>query len=201
MSNEMSLSREHLALVCAQYGRLRSSNPILQQLPTNPLWIRWRYLPWQRFRCYGEAQDSVLGATISINPLAFEPSWEIVLAGIIHHEMIHVLMPDEGHNQVFADAERSWSEYEAFRSALQIFREEAERLALDRSIVHIYHCKVCEITIRIDRILPIGTACKHCCIKDNQGKHSHLFSLIYEGREGNNHGQKTKRSTEASNPR
>ncbi len=189
MNNPMNLSREHLAMVCSHYGRLRSINPILSELPTNPLWIRWRYLPWNRWRCYGEAEDSRLGATVSINPLAFDEGWDIVLSGIIHHEMIHLLMPDEGHNQVFGDAERSWCDYSAFRSALQLFREEAERFALDRSIVHVYHCRSCDLTIHIDRILPIGTACKHCCISDNRGKHSHLFSLIYEGRQGKDHGQ------------
>lgn len=182
------LSSDHLARVCSIYGYLRQANPSLRDLPANPLWIRWRYLPYERWKCYGVAQDSRLGVMVSINPLAFEEGWDLTLTGIINHELCHCMYPDIGHMDPFKDHEKGWEQYHAFRLELEMFREHARRIALDRSIIHIYYCDRCDTHIHLDRLLPAGTACKMCCIRVTKGQHSPLFALKYVGREGNCHG-------------
>ncbi len=179
-----SLTPDHLNRCCGIYTHLRSVNPHLSDLPENPLWIRWRYLPHNRWRCYGQAQDSVYGVKLSINPHAFDEGWDIVLIGIINHEMVHLLHPDIGHEEPFAEYEMGWDGYSEFRKELEIFRNYAERLAYDRTIVHVYCCSSCGSKIRTDRILPRGSSCKACCKRYNRGKISPHYSLIYEGREG-----------------
>lgn len=182
------LNHEHLRIVCAIYERLRIENPILEELPPNPLWIRWWYLPHTRWRCYGRAEDSVLGCKISINPFAFEAGWEIVLEGIINHEMCHILRPDLGHEDPFMDLERGWPRFDDFQIALHEFRTLAERLARDRSLIHTYRCPTCDKLIRTDRVLPKGSGCKECTKRYNRGRVSPHYALIYVGTEGLDHG-------------
>lgn len=175
-----ALSNEHLIIVSSIYGHLRSDNPHLNSLPSNPLWIRWRYLPVNRWRCYGEAQDSEQGITISINPLAFEGDWHIVLEGIINHELVHCLMPHEGHNQTFHIAEAGWSKLASFKERLALFREYVKQ-SISGSVRFNYQCSTCSISISVDRLLPKGTACRVCCSEKNRGRHSDQFSLTYIG--------------------
>lgn len=179
-----SLDLDHLNRCCRIYGELREANPHLADLPANPLWIRWRYLPHTRWRCYGQAQESRFGAILSINPHAFDDGWDVVLTGIINHEMVHLLHPDIGHHDPFKEYEMGWDGYREFRIELERFRSYAEELAYNRTIVHVYKCPSCDRRMRTDRILPRGSSCKHCCKKYNRGKISPHYSLIYEGREG-----------------
>ena len=186
----MNLNREHLALACAAYGRIRAENPLLtESLPPNPLWIRWHYLPWNRWKCYGEARECDHGPIVAINPMAFERGWDIVLEGIVNHELVHLLIPEVGHHDPFSELESAWPRHDEFRLALEKFRKKAEMLAIDRTIVHEYKCPECEQIIRVDRILPRGTACKMCCIKVSRGHHNPQFELIYVGRTRLGHGR------------
>lgn len=175
-----SLSSDELVLVSAIYGRLRAENPHLAGLPTNPLWIRWLHLPAERWRCDGEAQDSAQGITISINPYAFEPQWRLVLEGIINHELVHCLMPSEGHNQNFHLAEAGWHGLSDFRIMLTDFREYVKASIAGKNRFN-YRCSECSIEISVDRLLPKGTACRVCCSTKNRGKHSPDFELTYVG--------------------
>jgi predicted SprT family Zn-dependent metalloprotease len=175
-----ALSNEHLIIVSSIYGQLRSENPHLKGLPSNPLWIRWRYLPVNRWRCYGEAQDSAQGITISINPLAFESGWQLVLVGIINHELVHCLMPHEGHNSVFNLAESGWERLADFRERLAEFRGYVKSTIQGRARFN-YQCSTCGIDISVDRLLPKGTACRVCCSTKNRGRHSDSFALTYIG--------------------
>lgn len=175
-----ALNNEHLIIVSSIYGHLRSENPHLKGLPTNPLWIRWRYLPVNRWRCYGEAQDSEQGITISINPLAFEGEWQLVLEGIINHELVHCLMPHEGHNQTFHIAEAGWDRLSEFTIQLARFREYVKS-TIQGSARFKYHCEHCLLDISVDRLLPKGTACRICCSTKNRGRHSDAFALTYTG--------------------
>ena len=184
------LSVEHLRRVVAIYKGLRIDNPLLSDLPENPMWIRWRYLKSNRWRCYGTAEDSRLGVKISINPFAFEEGWDLVLVGIINHEMCHVLRPDLGHEPPFHDLESGWDKLADFQVALQEFRSFAERLAHDRTLVHTYECPQCWKKISTDRILPKGSGCKQCAMKKNRGRVSPHYALIYVGTEGINHGNR-----------
>lgn len=176
-----ALTNEHLALVSSIYGHLRMTNPHLKGLPSNPLWIRWLYLPVDRWRCYGEAQDSEQGITISINPLAFESEWSLVLQGIINHELVHCLMPQEGHNQVFHLAEAGWEHLNEFRMMLEQFREFV-RDAIHSKHRFNYECPSCGIAISLDKFLPKGSACRVCCTTKNRGNHSIEFELRYRGK-------------------
>ena len=186
--NDDHLSSEHLSQVCRIYEHLRIANPCLVDLPKNPLWIRWRYLPYDRWRCYGQAQKSDIGVMLSINPHAFDEGWDNVLVGIINHEMVHLLRPDLGHEEPFKEYEMGWNGYRAWRIDLEQFRSHAERQSYYRTIVHTYRCDKCKRVMKTDQILPPGSACKHCCQEYNRGKISPHYSLIYVGREGLDNG-------------
>jgi predicted SprT family Zn-dependent metalloprotease len=175
-----ALTNEHLVLVSSIYGHLRSDNPHLNSLPINPLWIRWRYLPVDRWRCFGEAQDSEQGITISINPLAFGDEWLLVLQGIINHELVHCLMPHEGHNQAFHIAEAGWEQVAEFKSQLAVFRDYVKETIQGRNRFD-YECSSCSIRISVDRFLPSGSACRVCCSTKNRGQHTKSFELTYLG--------------------
>ena len=194
VSNE-HLSPEHLSRVCLIYEVLCESNPSLSDLPKNPLWIRWRYLPYDRWRCYGEAQESDIGPMLSINPHAFDDGWADVLVGIINHEMVHLAHPYLGHEDPFKDYEMGWPGYRAWRVSLEQFRSHTEREAYYRTIVHVYSCPSCERVVKTDQELPPGSACKHCCMEHNRGNISPHYSLIYVGREGLDNGGNTDTQT------
>jgi len=195
----MSLNREHLALACTLYGGLRRQNPFLADLPENPLWVKWRYLPLDRWRCYGEAQKTKHGLVIAINPVAFEEGWVFILEGIINHEMVHLLIPEHGHDSTFEEYESGWEHLLDFRDCLRVFRDESERLAVDRTIVHIYKCPECSIEIKTDRMLPQGTACKLCCMAYGRGRHDSSFALKYVGRTRFGHGRQRDPDPEEAN--
>jgi len=176
-----ALSNEHLIIASSIYGRLRSLNPFLKGLPSNPLWIRWRYLPVERWRCYGEAQDSAQGITISINPLAFEDEWRLVLEGIINHELVHCMIPHEGHNQRFKKAERGWEQIDDFTQALADFREFVKESIHSKHRFN-YECPECRVSISVDKFLPKGSACRLCCTTKNRGRHAVRYELTYLGK-------------------
>jgi predicted SprT family Zn-dependent metalloprotease len=181
------LGVEHLLRVQALYRELVQERPeIFDGLPEKPSsWLRWRYLNKNTFRTFATAEYDP--DTIGINPEAFNWENEILLKGLIHHELIHfVLGYSLGHNELFYLIQSDWHRYPEYEKERQKF---SEHLHQTKKTYH-YQCPNCDVQIIRARKMRKHSACSVCCEKFNNGEWSDSFTLITVGEAGRVHGDK-----------
>lgn len=111
------LSVEHLLKVQAIYNVIRKSRQgLFIEMPSATHWFRMRYMRNHAIRTLGsihwDQSDGML-ITMSLNRVLFDDATDpILLFGVIHHEMCHMLLgPEAKHGSVFQDLESGWFDY------------------------------------------------------------------------------------------
>ena len=128
LSNPVSV--ENLLRIREIYRELKNErNDIFGGLPYGTTWIRFRYLKLGTVRTLASVSFST--TTLSIHRLAFEYSNPLLLKGLLHHEMLQlVLGSDAGHKPIFRRIETNWLRYEEYSEHRRRFVrlvEESER--------------------------------------------------------------------------
>ena len=180
-----ALSTPHFQVVWGLYTGLRDRNLFLKGLPTEPTNFRWRYLSADSYDVLALTEwDSDGSPIISIHPLAFTPSWEFVLLGLLNHELSHVISGSKaGHGSEFSEVERGWTDYNQWigeRREFAKFVIAEVRTNLD-ALRHRYTCLMCERIIECRHRLQRGAACYVCCALNNSGRWLKAAVFKYEG--------------------
>ena len=156
------LTPEHLIDIRGIYRSLIEERNWFTGFPSTPAWIRWRYLEATNTTAMASVTfgDS---PTISIHPEAFEYSNPILLIGLIHHELLHIVHgPDEGHGAIFRESERSWIQFHRYRTERKRFFRMINELAVGLKN-YSYRCPQCEEVLHRNSPLSPDSACMACC--------------------------------------
>ena len=180
-----TLSTSHFQSIWSLYTGLRKRNPELTTLPSEPTNFRWRYLSADSYDVLALTEWGADGSVIiSIHPLAFTPSWEFVLLGLLNHELSHVICGSrEGHGVEYRRVEKGWADFDQWigeRREFAKFVIGEVRSNLD-SLRHRYKCRMCDRIIEAKHRLHRGVACYVCCALNNSGRWLNTAVLIYEG--------------------
>lgn len=180
-----SLATNHFQTVWVLYSGLREQNPHLDELPVEPTNFRWRYLSADSYDVLALTEWAEDGSvTISIHPLAFTPSWEFVLLGLLNHELSHLICGSrEAHGPIFRQTEKGWTGFEQWIGERREFAKfvQAEVKSNLDSLRHRYTCPMCNRIIECKHRLQVGAACYACCALNNSGRWLKGASLKYEG--------------------
>ncbi len=178
------MGEEHLLWVQDLYRELRDERPeIFEGLPPDASWLRFRYLKDASFRTLALAEFDP--DVMAIHPLAFDWDDDILLRGLIHHELIHyVLGYSLGHNELFHIIEADWRRYAEYREHRENFVEQIQ----SDSRLHHYTCPNCGLDFLRVRPFAPDVACSDCCQTFNDGEWSDSFTLITVGQPTQSHG-------------
>ena len=183
------LNAEHLLKVQDLYSELRAERPeIFGGLPPDTSWLQFRYLRKDTFRtlALAEFQPDVM----ALHPQAFDWPDDILLRGLIHHELIHyVLGYSLGHMELFGIIETDWRRYADYREARKNFLSKIQ----NKAGLHHYRCPSCRTTfVRVRPFAP-DVSCSICCERYNDGEWSDSFTLITVGHPTREHGDDEER--------
>lgn len=142
------LTPEHWIQVEGIYNSIRRERGILfWDWPPNITWLRVRYLKRLRVgqtrRTLGSLSwklglENQVNATLSLHRELFEFPDPMLLRGVIHHEMIHLLLgPEAQHDSEFKKMEQEWDDYEiydilksTFFASLRMLRDQDSQIRL-----------------------------------------------------------------------
>ena len=187
------LTVEHEVLVKAVYERVwdTGSQMLRDYLPRSPHHVSWVYLRKGSYSRLGWARPPVRDANghiiepamIAIHPSAFKYAWRPVLLGLLNHEMLHLAIPEHGHDEIYLREEQVLPEYPACREwrfkFIDYINEDARRM----KGVYVYECIFCERQVESIRKLPEKSSCRHCCDQYTKGRWDKRYTLIYVGRQ------------------
>lgn len=175
------LSTDDLIRVKTIYRELRREVYALRGLPASTTWIRWRYLRDGTIRTMASVKfgDEM---TLSIHRLAFDYSHPILLKGLIHHELIHIVCGSEaGHGPLFRSTENAWEAIDDYRYHRKKFARHIEMVERDSGRLLRYECPNCRMIILRTRPLRPESACKSCVKRFNDGIYCESYTLIRVG--------------------
>ena len=147
-----------------------------------PTAFDWEYLDASSTHIHARVTFPALGqegkTLISIHPFAFTWSNDLLLKGLIHHELCHVVAGQAaGHGVRFKDLETHWpmwmdysEENDDFARWLRASNPRWRMECLSCGAVHYRSTRPAD-----------GTACASCCHKFNKGEWSHRFVLHIGG--------------------
>ena len=180
MTNPLSV--EHLLLVQKLVRELRGERyDLFGGLPFGTRWLRLRYLREGTIRTLANVAftDS---PTMSLHRIAFGWSDELLLKGLIQHELIHIVLgASEGHSRLFRQTEQKWEHYTEWKRMRQKFARALETDARQRGRLHKYECPNCGLVLFRTRRLRAESACSKCCKILNDGVWSESYTLIRVG--------------------
>ena len=184
---------DHEVLVKSVYERVweTGSDYIRERLPKSPHHVRWVYLRKGSYKRLGWARPAIRDenghivepAMIAVHPTAFRPAWRPVLLGLLNHEILHLAIPEHGHDDIFYAEEAVLPEYKKCQEWRQKFIDYINDDARRLRGVYVYECPVCERTLESIRKLPERSSCRHCCEDYNDGNYDEQYTLIYVGRQ------------------
>lgn len=178
LKQQNRLSIDHLLQLREVYGNLRfERKEIFGGLPYNPSWIRFRYLKKGTVRTLGLTEFKT--TTIALHSDIFDYSNPLVLKGLFHHELLHlVLGKDVGHNRLFKRIEEDWEEYPEYFRERGKFVRAIEETARKNGKMFRYECPNCmKVLLRTRKMKP-ESACSECCNKLNAGVWTDSYVLV-----------------------
>jgi hypothetical protein len=185
----MSLTIEHLIRVRSIYRTLRRErSQAFGMLPQNADFFLWRYLSPDAFRRMASCTFSD-PPVVGVHPLAF--TWEntLLLKGLIHHELCHLICGLEaGHGETFRNLEQGWDLYLPYTLQRNRFSTMLSQRAQTEGWAITYECPNCARQIIRKRPLRVGTACSVCCKAFNEGKWCEAYSFMKVDGLGCKHG-------------
>ena len=172
------LSPEHLLLVRDIYRSLRNERKeIFGGLPFGTSWIRFRYLKKGTIRTLALTEFDK--QTIAIHPLAFDYTKPIVLEGLLHHELLHLVLGKAvGHNKFYRAIEQDWERYSEWHRERGKFVRAIEENARSEGRLLRYECPNCRKVLLRTRPMKPESACSACCDSLNGGVWSESFVLV-----------------------
>ena len=174
------LSVEHLLQIRAHYRSLVAT-PMFREFPKKSNWIRWGYLDSSTMTKLGSVEfgDSI---TIRIHPKAFEFESDVLVLGIVRHELLHVLLgPEEGHGALFTSLESSWEHFQRYHHHKRRFFRLLRLMPSDVGGEISYECPNCNGMVHTNAPLSPDSACRECCKAFNKGKWCETYVLIKVG--------------------
>lgn len=182
---------EHIVRFSEVYRRLRfERSEVFGGLPFSITWLKLRYLRRNTIRTlatvtFGES------CTLALHPYIFEWSNPILLEGVIHHEMLHlVLGPKVAHSKIFKQIEKDWEHFKDYRRQRQKFIHNLEENARQAGRLLRYECPNCLTSILRTRPMKPESACWKCMKRENNGIWSESYIFIKVGLD-----EKTRGST------
>ena len=182
----MTIKAHHITTISTLYRGLIDANDGLSPLPSTASNFRWRYLSADNYNVLGltEWTDDGNPPIISLHPLAFTPSWEFVLLGLLNHELSHLAAgSDAAHGPIFGSIEKQWPDYEQWTGERREFADfvKNEVKANLENLRHQYNCPTCDRVVECKHRLQPGAACFVCCALNNNGRWLKSGVLIYHG--------------------
>lgn len=168
-----------------------ASDRIRDNLPASPNHVQFVYLRkgsysrlgWARPPQRNEDGQIIDPAMIAIHPNALSPAWRPVLLGLLNHEMLHLAIPEHGHDEVFHREERVLPEFQKSQEWRFKFIDHITSDARRIKGVYVYDCPSCHRVVESIRRMPEKSACRHCCLLFNDGDWSATYALNYVGRQ------------------
>ena len=147
-----------------------------------PPCISWVYLDASSTRVHARIEwppsPAYGNPHIFIHPFAFEWNNEILLKGLVHHELCHyILGPEAGHNRSFKHLEEGWISYGDYREEVEEFARWVRR----QSPMWRLECPACGSVSYRSKRPSEGAACAPCCRRFNKGEWSARFQLHIGG--------------------
>lgn len=172
------LTIDHLIRVRSIYRTLRRERgEAFSSLPRHADWLQFRYVRADSIRRLAAVTFSD-PPVIAIHPAAFDYENTLLLKGLIHHELCHLICgPQAGHGEEFQQLERRWLSYEPYTLQRSGFARTLSHNAQKHGSVFTYQCPNCAIEIVRKRQLPPDTACSSCCKAFNGGKWCEAYTL------------------------
>lgn len=177
----MNLAIDHLIRIRSLYRSIRRERPdVFASLPFQADWLTFRYVRSDSIRRMAACTFSD-PPVIAIHPRAFEWKNGLLLRGLLHHEMCHIVCGAEaGHGEFFRSIERRWASFAPYELQRASFSRALTAQAQREGLVLTYECPECLKTITRKRPLKQHTACSECCKAFNGGKwcESYTFKKV-----------------------
>tara|TARA_R110000744_G_scaffold1725_1_gene6177 strand:+ start:4228 stop:4794 length:567 start_codon:yes stop_codon:yes gene_type:complete len=169
---------DHLLQIREVYQVLRfERKEIFGGLPYNPSWIRFRYLRKGTVRTLGLTEFET--TTIALHSDIFDYSNPLVLKGLLHHELLHLVLGfGVGHNRLFKRIEEDWEEYSEYFRERGKFVRAIEDNARKNGKMFRYECPNCRRVLLRTRRMKKESACSICCNKLNSGVWIDSYVLV-----------------------
>lgn len=175
------LSTDHLLKVQEIYRSLRREVEHLNGLPSSLTWLRWRYLKSGSVRTMASVHFG-RQFTLSLHRMAFDYGDPILLKGLIHHELVHIVCGSAaGHGPLFRSTEQAWIEFDTYSYHKRKFARQIEIAERENGRLLRYECPNCNMVILRTRPLRPESACKSCVKRFNDGIYSESYTLIKVG--------------------
>lgn len=175
------LTVEHLIRVRSIYRTIRRERgDAFASLPRRPDWLTFRYVRPDSVRRLAAITFND-PPVIAIHPSAFEWEHTLLLKGLIHHELCHLLLgPAAGHGSEFQALERGWRSFYPYTVQRSGFARLLTDNAREQGSVFVYRCRNCDDEIIRIRPLKPNSACAVCCKAFNKGKwcESYTFKKV-----------------------
>lgn len=177
----MNLAIDHLIRIRSLYRSIRRERPdVFSSLPFHADWLTFRYVRSDSIRRMAACTFSD-PPVLSIHPRAFDWDNGLLLKGLLHHELCHLVCGSEaGHGEYFKSTERGWRSFGPYGLQRNAFSRTLTEEAQRDGLVLTYECPGCFKTIIRKRPLKPHTACTECCKAFNKGKwcESYTFKKV-----------------------
>lgn len=177
----MSLAIDHLIRIRSLYRSIRRERPdVFSSLPFHADWLSFRYVRSDSIRRMAACTFSD-PPVIAIHPLAFQWGNGLLLKGLLHHELCHLVCgAAAGHGDVFKSTERGWLSFAPYDLQRTAFSRSLADNARAEGRALEYQCPGCLKSITRTRPLKSNTACTECCKVFNGGKwcESYIFKKV-----------------------
>jgi len=116
--------------------------------------------------------------TMSLQRYAFDYAHPILLKGLIHHELLHIVLGSAaGHGPLFRSTENEWVDIENYLYHRRKFVREIEVIERNKGRLLRYECPNCGQIILRTRPMKPESACLKCCKSLNDGIWCESFVL------------------------
>jgi len=172
-----NLTIDHLIRVRSIYRTLRRERPAFSGLPRDAGWLQFRYVRSDSIRRLAAVTFSE-PPVVALHPQAFEFENTLLLKGLIHHELCHLICGHAaGHGEAFSVLEQGWVSYRPYTLQRSAFVRRLTENAQTEGRAITYECPNCYAQIVRTRPLRSGTACSACCKAFNGGKWCEAYTL------------------------
>ena len=172
------LTIDHLIRVRSIYRTIRRERAeAFSSLPREADWLLFRYVRSDSIRRMAAVTFSD-PPVIGLHPLAFDWDNTLLLKGLVHHELCHLICGHQaGHGEEFQVLEQGWLSYQPYVLQRNAFNRRLIEDARLSGSVHTYECPNCGVQIDRKRPLKEHTACSSCCEAFNEGKWCEAYTF------------------------
>lgn len=172
------LTIDHLIRVRSIYRTIRRERGSdFSSLPRHCDWLSFRYVQGDSIRRLAAVTFSD-PPVMAIHPAAFDWENTLLLKGLIHHELCHLILgPRAGHGSEFQTLEQRWRAWHPYTLQRSGFARSLTHNARQQGSVLVYECPNCNKQIVRRRALKPHSACSSCCKAFNGGKWCEAYTL------------------------